>query len=85
MTYPASWFCKFSKVDSNLQELDASTKQELESTLKKFAKKNENAFIKYKVDPSIIGGLVVSIGDRYVDMSTASKVKKYSEILKSVA
>lgn len=68
-----------------LQALDASTKQELEATLKKFAKKNENVFITYKVDPAIIGGMVVSLGDKYVDMSTASKVKKYSEILKSVA
>ncbi|KAK7602874.1 hypothetical protein V9T40_006848 [Parthenolecanium corni] len=67
------------------QALDASTKQELEATLKKFAKKNENVFIRYKVDPAIIGGMVVSLGDKYVDMSTASKVKKYSEILKSVA
>lgn len=34
-----------------------------------------------KVDPSIIGGMIVSIGDRYVDMSVASKIKKYSEII----
>lgn len=60
-------------------------KQELESTLKKFAKKDENVFIKYKVDPEILGGMIVSVGDRYVDMSTASKVKKYSDILKSTA
>lgn len=63
--------------------LDSATRQELETTLKKFAKKGENVLIKFKEDPSIIGGMIVSIGDRYVDMSTASKMKRYSDILKS--
>lgn len=29
-----------------------------------------------------MGGMIVSIGDKYVDLSTASKLKKYSDILK---
>lgn len=36
-------------------------------------------------DPSIIGGMIVSIGDKYVDMSMASKLTKYTEIIKSAA
>ena len=39
----------------------------------------------YKVDPSIIGGMVVSIGDKYADMSIASKMKKYTELIKAAA
>jgi len=37
------------------------------------------------VDPSLIGGMVVSIGDKYADMSIASKMKKYTELIKAAA
>ena len=39
----------------------------------------------YKVDPAIIGGMVVSIGDKYADMSIATKMKKYTDIIKAAA
>nr|ABM55610.1 putative mitochondrial ATP synthase O subunit [Maconellicoccus hirsutus] len=63
--------------------IDDSIKQELQAVLQKFAKKGEKLILNYKINPDILGGMIVSIGDRYVDMSTASKVKKYSDILKS--
>lgn len=49
--------------------------------LQKFLKSNETLQLTAKVDPTLIGGMVVSIGDRYVDMSVASKVKKYTELI----
>jgi F-type H+-transporting ATPase subunit O len=61
--------------------LDAAQKQKLEAVLKTFVKSKETIFLTARVDPGIIGGMVVSIGDRYVDMSVASKIKKYKEIL----
>ncbi|XKL62065.1 hypothetical protein PGB90_001898 [Kerria lacca] len=64
------------------QKLESDILQELEATLKKFAKKNEKVQISYKIKPEIMGGMIVSIGDKYVDLSTASKLKKYSDILK---
>ena len=63
------------------KELDAEQKKKLESVLKGFVKSNEAIFLTTKVDPSIIGGMIVSIGDRYVDMSVASKIKKYTDII----
>merc|ERR1719295_1485723 len=48
-------------------------------------KKGEKALITYKVDASIIGGMVVSIGDKFCDMSMATKLNKYSELLKASA
>ena len=39
----------------------------------------------YKVDPAIVGGMVVSIGDKYADMSISSKMKKYTELIKAAA
>jgi F-type H+-transporting ATPase subunit O len=34
------------------------------------------------VDPNIVGGLVVVLGDRYIDMSLATKIERYSALLK---
>ena len=53
--------------------------------LQAFLKPNESLKITSRVDPSIIGGLVVSIGDKYVDMSIASKVKMYTGLIQSAA
>ncbi|XP_045449799.1 ATP synthase subunit O, mitochondrial [Melitaea cinxia] len=61
--------------------LDQAQKQSLEAALKKFLKGSETLHLTSKVDPSLIGGMVVSIGDKYVDMSIASKVKKYTELI----
>lgn len=35
----------------------------------------------FQVDPSIIGGMIVSIGDKYVDMSIAHRIKQYTKIM----
>ncbi|XP_034253075.1 ATP synthase subunit O, mitochondrial [Thrips palmi] len=61
--------------------LDAGVLKELEGALKGFLKSNQKILLTTKIDPSIIGGMVVTIGDKYVDMSIASKVRKYSKII----
>jgi len=65
--------------------LDAGMAKEVEGALAGFLKKGEKALITYKVDASIIGGMVVSIGDKFCDMSMATKLNKYSELLKAAA
>jgi F-type H+-transporting ATPase subunit O len=70
-------------LSSILQALDGPLQQELEAALKSFVKSGQSILITSTVDPSILGGLIVSIGDKYCDMSTASKVKKYSDIIKA--
>ncbi|PSN42534.1 ATP synthase subunit O [Blattella germanica] len=61
--------------------LDAAMKAELETSLKAFLKGNQKLLLEVKVDPAIIGGMIVSIGDKYVDMSIASKIKKYTDVI----
>ncbi|XP_025406570.1 ATP synthase subunit O, mitochondrial-like [Sipha flava] len=68
-------------VVTTAKPLDSADQQELKKTLQAFAKKGETIKIELKVDPTIIGGMVVSIGDKYVDMSVATKIKKYTEII----
>lgn len=65
--------------------LDASQTKQLEGALKSFLKSNQSLKITSRADPSIIGGLIVSIGDKYVDMSIASKVKMYTDVISSTA
>jgi len=62
--------------------LDQTYLKELRTTLEGFLKKGEVLQLATKVDPSLIGGMVVNIGDKYVDMSTASKIKLYTNLIK---
>jgi len=63
--------------------LDGPLQQELETALKAFVKSGQSVIIKTQVDPSIVGGMIVSIGDRYVDMSTATKIKRYTDLIEA--
>uniref|UniRef100_A0A8D8VUM8 Oligomycin sensitivity conferral protein n=1 Tax=Cacopsylla melanoneura TaxID=428564 RepID=A0A8D8VUM8_9HEMI len=65
--------------------LSEEDKAELQSTLKLFAKKGENILLTTKVNPALIGGMIVSIAGKYVDMSVASKIKKYTDLLQAPA
>ncbi|XP_042208033.1 ATP synthase subunit O, mitochondrial-like [Homarus americanus] len=61
--------------------LDAIMKKELESSLKAFLQPGESLQLTLKVDPSIIGGMLVSVGDKYIDMSMATKINRYTGLL----
>ncbi|XP_066594453.1 ATP synthase subunit O, mitochondrial [Prorops nasuta] len=65
--------------------LDADMKKNLEASLKRFLKKGETILLNTKVNPEIIGGMIVSIGDKYVDMSISSKIKKYTDLISAAA
>merc|ERR1711971_543183 len=77
---------KVSDLSKNLlEELDAANKKEVEGALGGFLKSGEKALISYAVDATIVGGMVVSIANKFVDMSMASKLTKYSDLIKSAA
>ncbi|KAK2154700.1 hypothetical protein LSH36_260g05000 [Paralvinella palmiformis] len=65
--------------------LDSSSLKELQNALKGFVKKGETLQLETQVDPSIIGGMIVNLGDKYVDMSIATKVKTYTNLIKEAA
>jgi len=62
--------------------LDQAYLKELTTALEAFLKQGEKLQLETKVDPSLIGGMVVNIGDKYVDMSTATKIKAYTNVIK---
>uniref|UniRef100_A0A1L8E108 Oligomycin sensitivity conferral protein n=1 Tax=Nyssomyia neivai TaxID=330878 RepID=A0A1L8E108_9DIPT len=61
--------------------LEDAQRKQLENSLKSFLKPNETILLTSKVDPTIMGGMIVSIGDKYVDMSIAKRVKKYTDLI----
>ena len=36
----------------------------------------------FQINPALIGGMTVAIGDKFVDMSMATKIKTYTNLLK---
>nr|AOR07094.1 mitochondrial ATP synthase subunit OSCP-like precursor [Mesenchytraeus solifugus] len=68
-------------VVTTAKPLDQGHLKELTTALEAFLKKGEVLQLETKVDPSLIGGMIVNIGDRYVDMSTATKIKTYTNLI----
>merc|ERR1711935_40309 len=62
--------------------LDPTNTKALTAALESFLKKGETLKLELTVDPSIIGGMVVNIDDKYVDMSMATKIQTYSALIK---
>jgi len=62
--------------------LSASDMKELKSTLEGFLKKGESLMLSTEINPALIGGMTVAIGDKFVDMSMATKIKTYTNLLK---
>jgi F-type H+-transporting ATPase subunit O len=56
--------------------------KELRTALEAFLQKGEILQLEAKVDPSLIGGMVVTIGDKYIDMSMATKIKTYTNLIR---
>ncbi|KAJ8252975.1 hypothetical protein GJAV_G00207780 [Gymnothorax javanicus] len=64
------------------QPLDEVNLSELKVALNGFLQKGETLKLETKSDPSILGGMIVSIGDKYVDMSTKTKIQKLTKIIR---
>ncbi|NWJ09069.1 ATPO synthase, partial [Crypturellus undulatus] len=64
------------------QPLDDASLTELKSALSGFLAKGEILKLETKTDPSILGGMIVNIGEKYVDMSTKSKIQKLTKIMR---
>ncbi|XP_012681983.1 ATP synthase subunit O, mitochondrial [Clupea harengus] len=64
------------------QALDEASLADLKVALNGFLAKGQTINLVTKSDPSILGGMIVSIGDNYVDMSTKTKVQKLTKLIR---
>ncbi|XP_029021255.1 ATP synthase subunit O, mitochondrial [Betta splendens] len=64
------------------QPLDEANLADLKAALKGFLQKGETIKLNTQSDPSILGGMIVSIGDKYVDMSTKTKIQKLTKLIR---
>lgn len=62
--------------------LDEATLTELKTVLNSFLSKNQVLKLEVKTDPSIMGGMIVRIGEKYVDMSARTKIQKLSKVMR---
>lgn len=62
--------------------LDSSSRTILMDALKKLVKGGKNIQLTEKVDPSIIGGMIVGVEDKHIDMSISRKIQMYTDLLK---
>jgi len=63
--------------------LTDAEKEQFEAKLR--AKYGENLDIQFRMDPQIVGGVVVQIGDKILDGSLAAKINAVETSLKSVS
>jgi F-type H+-transporting ATPase subunit O len=64
-------------------QLDSKVLKQLESSIgkSKFAGQGKKLKVQNKVNPEILGGLVVEIGDRTIDLSVQNKITKLNKML----
>jgi F-type H+-transporting ATPase subunit O len=66
-----------------VQQLENKALNRLESAVTKseYVGQGKKLKVTNKVNPDIVGGLVVEIGDRTIDLSVSSKIAKLNKLL----
>nr|XP_004654516.1 ATP synthase subunit O, mitochondrial [Jaculus jaculus] len=64
--------------------LEDAVLSELKTVLKSFLSQGQILKLEVKTDPSIMGGMIVRIGEKYVDMSAKSKIQKLSKSMREL-
>jgi len=68
---------------TSAKELDAKEGAKVKGFLAKsaFVTPKQTLIVQNKVNPSILGGLVVEFGDKTIDLSVSSKINKLNQLL----
>jgi len=63
------------------QGLEPEELEDIKAGLKDLLKPGEKLLVEESVDPTIMGGMVVDIGDKHIDMSISARVKKIQQLV----
>ncbi|KAK9828770.1 hypothetical protein WJX72_002002 [[Myrmecia] bisecta] len=63
------------------EPLSEEETEEIKSGLTGMLTQGQTLLVQQKVDPGIIGGLVIDIGDKHLDMSINSRIKKIQQLI----
>jgi ATP synthase, F1 delta subunit len=80
-TYSQLMKAKRGEVEATIISADPLTKAQvsaIEAAMKSQVGKNKSVVLSAKVDPAILGGLQVQIGDQFLDLSVGSKIDSIS-------
>ncbi|KAH7248181.1 hypothetical protein MRS44_018403 [Fusarium solani] len=68
---------------TSAERLDNKTLSRLEAAVSKssYASQGKKLKVTNKVDPEIVGGLIVAVGDRTIDLSVCSRIAKMNKLL----
>ncbi|KAI9029381.1 OSCP/delta subunit of ATPase [Hyaloraphidium curvatum] len=68
---------------TSAKELDSKTLGRIRDLLQKsnLLQANQKASVTSKVNPAILGGLIVEVGDKTIDLSVSSKISKLNRLL----
>jgi F-type H+-transporting ATPase subunit O len=67
---------------TSAKPLDSAQLKELQAVLQSFLKQGHKLQLETQVNPELMGGFIIELGDRYIDLSTSSKVKTFTNIVK---
>ena len=68
-------------VVTTAEPLDAKTLAEVKEALKGYVSKDFKVIVSTKVDPRIVGGMTVGIGEKYLDLSLLSRIQKVENMI----
>ncbi|EFN55000.1 hypothetical protein CHLNCDRAFT_35784 [Chlorella variabilis] len=69
-------------VVTTAEGLSPQEMEEIQRGLQPLLKPGQKLSLEEQVNPSIIGGVILSMGDKYVDMSILARVKKLQQIVR---
>lgn len=69
-------------VVTTAQGLERSEVEQIQVGLRKMLAPGQSLILEEKIDPSIISGVIIDIGDKHVDMSVLSRVRKLQQIVR---
>lgn len=82
-TYGKLMKAKRGEIDATIISADPLTKketQDIQAAIKGMSKGASNVIIDTQIDPSIIGGIQVQIGDQFLDLSIKSRIDQISRM-----